>query len=50
MNPESLTLLPATTSTSRDRLFVQGWPGAYQREMAIPLANLGDYMILVSVK
>jgi hypothetical protein len=26
------------------------WPGAYERELAIPLANLGDYKILVSVK
>lgn len=26
------------------------WPDAYGREMAIPLANLGDYKILLSVK
>jgi hypothetical protein len=26
------------------------WPDAYQREFAIPLANLGNYKILLSVK
>jgi hypothetical protein len=26
------------------------WPGAYDRDMAIPLANLGNYKILLSVK
>lgn len=26
------------------------WPGAYERDFAIPLANLGNYKILLSVK
>jgi amino acid transporter len=26
------------------------WPGSYERDFAIPLANLGDYKILLSVK
>jgi len=26
------------------------WPGAYERDLAIPLASLGDYKILLSVK
>jgi hypothetical protein len=41
-------------TTFRTPLTVGGvetnWPGAYERDLAIPLANLGDYKILLSVK